>query len=208
MMRFALAVLGLVSTALATADTPRVDPSRYSQAVTDCDRRASHPEDPHKVVPGLTQAQIDLPAAIAACRADLAKDEGNPRLLYQLARVLAYSGAGAEGLPYIERAAALGYPQAQFVAGYLYLDGILQAPKDPCRAGTLIRDSAINGRMAGLVGFPAYVLEGRFKGCGVRQDREEMQGFLAAAKAAKPDYYQSLLIADLARQLAAPAPVR
>ena len=30
----------------------RFDPSKYSQAVTDCDRMASHPDDPHRIAPG------------------------------------------------------------------------------------------------------------------------------------------------------------
>jgi hypothetical protein len=36
----------------AAAPVVRFDPSKYSQAVTECDRLASHPEDPHRVAPG------------------------------------------------------------------------------------------------------------------------------------------------------------
>jgi hypothetical protein len=179
------------------------DPSPYSQAVTDCDRRASHGDDPFKVAPGLERPQMDLPAAIRACEADLKKDPGNPRLLYLLARVLTYSGRVGEALPYIEKSASLKYPQSLFVTGYLYLDGAYQAPKDPCRAGELIRESAIYGRLAGQVGFPKYVLDGRFKGCAVRQDTAELAGFLAAAKASKPEYYVELLVDVLQKEVAA-----
>ncbi|MCU0759504.1 MAG: hypothetical protein MUF07_09995 [Steroidobacteraceae bacterium] len=179
------------------------DPSPYSQAVTDCDRRASHDDDPFKVTPGLERPQMDLPAAIRACEADLKKDPGNPRLLYLLARVLTYSGRVGEALPYIEKSASLKYPQSLFVTGYLYLDGAYQAPKDPCRAGELIRESAIYGRLAGQVGFPKYVLDGRFKGCAVKQDKEELAGFLAAAKASKPEYYVELLVDVLQKEVAA-----
>jgi hypothetical protein len=185
------------------AEARTFDPSPYSQAVTDCDRRASHDDDPFKVAPGRERPQIDLPAAIRACDADLKRDPGNPRLLYLLARVLTYSGRVGEALPYIEKSAALKYPQSLFVTGYLYLDGAYQAPKNACRAGELIRESAVYGRLAGQVGFPKYVLDGRFQGCAVKQDPEELAGFLAAAKAAKPEYYTDLLVDVLQKEVAA-----
>ncbi len=146
---------------------------------------------------------MDMNAAIAACRADLKNDPTNPRLIYQLARALTYSGHVDEGLPLIEQATRMGYAQAVFVTGYLYLDGAYKAPKNPCRAGELIRESALRGRMAGEVGFPAYVLEGRFKGCAVKQDPAELVRFLEAAKARKPEYYPGLLIDTLLREIKA-----
>lgn len=196
-------VLALACGPAFASEAKTFDPSPYSQAVTDCDRRASHDDDPFRVAPGLDRPQIDLPAAIRACAADLKKDPGNPRLLYLLARVLTYSGRVGEALPYIEQSARLKYPQSLFVAGYLYLDGAYQAPKDACRAGELIRESAIYGRLAGQVGFPKYVLDGRFRGCAVRQDMEELAGFLAAAKASKPEYYVDLLVDVLQKEVAA-----
>jgi hypothetical protein len=196
-------VLALACGPALASEAKTFDPAPYSQAVTDCDRRASHDDDPFKVSPGLERPQIDLPAAIRACEADLRKDPGNPRLLYLLARVLTYSGRVGEALPYIEKSAGLKYPQSLFVTGYLYLDGAYQAPKDACRAGELIRESAIYGRLAGQVGFPKYVLDGRFKGCPVRQDTAELAGFLAAAKASKPEYYVDLLVDVLQKEVAA-----
>ena len=81
------------SAAVAAGSSPKVfDSSRFSQSVTECDRMASHPDDPNKVIPGLERAQMDLEAAIVTCRADLAKDSANPRLLYLLARALTYAG--------------------------------------------------------------------------------------------------------------------
>ncbi len=194
--------LGGAATTATASESRTFNPAPYSQAVTDCDRRASHDDDPFKVAPGHERPQIDLPAAIVACGADLKKDPGNPRLLYLLARVLTYSGRVAEALPLIEKSASLKYPQSLFVTGYLYLDGAYQAPKNACRAGELIRESAVYGRMAGQVGFPKYVLDGRFKGCAVAQDPKELAGFLAAAKASKPDYYVELLIDVLQKQVA------
>ena len=39
--------------ALADGDFRPFDPSKYSQAVTDCDRLAAHPDDPYHVAPGI-----------------------------------------------------------------------------------------------------------------------------------------------------------
>ncbi len=199
----------LLSGAVLSFETRTFDPSLYSQAVTECDQLAAHSADPFKVVPGLSSSEVNLPKAIKACKADLAKDPGNPRLQYLLARALTFSSLWEEGLPLIERAAALHYPQALFVTGYLYLTGEYDAPTNACRAGELIRESALYGRRAGQVGFVAWHLAGRFDTCEVRQDRDEMLAFLGAARGDKPDFYTSLLIDDLERQLRGiPTPVR
>jgi len=170
------------------------DPSTYSQQVTECDRLASHPDDPHRVAPGLERPQIDLPKAIEACKAAVARDPGNPRLNYLLGRTLGYSGRGAEGLGNRKVAVDADYPQALFVIGYMSLTGMNQQPKDVCGGAELIRRSALQGRIAGQLGFPRYVLSGLFDACPVRKDKTEMLGFVAAArKQSKGDYYQGLL---------------
>lgn len=198
-------IVGLAVAAEPAASSPKkFDATRFSQTLTQCDRMASHGDDPFHVAPGLEKADMDLPAAIVACQSDVQKDPGNPRLLYQLGRSLAYSGRGTEGIPYVVKSAALGYPQAMFVGGYLYLEGIYSAPKNACKAAAMIHESAQYGRMAGQVGFPAWYLAGRFKGCDVRQDPAEMISFLEAAKATKPEFYHQLLIEDLLRQLRQP----
>lgn len=177
------------------------DASRWSREPTDCDRLAAHPADPERVTPGV-EPIVDLPAAIAACRADLVRDPTNPRLNYQLARALTYSGAGREALPHLERAVAAKYPQALFVTGYVMLDGMAGIAADPCRAASLIHESAVHGRLAGLIGYPAYVLAGRFDGCeGLPRDPAHLRSMLATARAGKLDYYQGLLVAALEREL-------
>ncbi|HPF26246.1 MAG TPA: hypothetical protein P5528_13825 [Steroidobacteraceae bacterium] len=202
----------LVSVALAVAlpaqsqtTTPSwqsFDPSTFSENVTKCDQLAGHPDDPNKVVPGLERPEMDLPAGIKACKDELKRDPNNPRIQYLLARVLTYSGRVEEAIPYIEKSAAANYPQSLFVTGYLYLSGAYKAQKNPCRAAELIYQSALYGRRAGLLGYPATVLAGDFKGCPTRQDPEEMLQFVARAKEiAKPSYYEELLIDSLNREL-------
>lgn len=188
---FAAAV---ASQAVLAQELRPFDPSTYSQQVTECDRLASHPDDPHRVAPGLERPQIDLPKAIEACKAAVARDPGNPRLNYLLGRTLGYSGRGAEGLGNRKVAVDADYPQALFVIGYMSLTGMNQQPKDVCGGAELIRRSALQGRIAGQLGFPRYVLSGLFDACPVRKDKTEMLGFVAAArKQSKGDYYQGLL---------------
>jgi hypothetical protein len=177
------------------------DPGLYSQEVTECDRQASHKDDPFHVLPGLSSSQMNLEAAIAACLADVERDPENPRLRYQLARSLGYSGRGSEATPHREAAVAANYPQALFVVGYLHLYGLNGARQDTCRAAELIRRAAQYGRLAGQVGFPRYVLAGRFDGCEVRKDTDEMRSFLEDAADSTGDYYQGLLIEMLLEDL-------
>lgn len=182
------------------------DPSRYSQQPTECDRLASHPDDPNRVAEGRERRDIDLPKAIAACEAAVRADPKNPRLNYQLARVYGYAGQGEKSLPYRRAATEADYPQALFVVGYITLLGMNKQPQDTCGAAELIRRSAHQGRLAGQLGFVHYVVTGRFDACPVQKDAVEMQGFLdAAKKQIGGDYYQSLLVEQLERQLRARA---
>jgi hypothetical protein len=189
----------LIAAALAAApavadEALKFDASKYSQEVTGCDLLASHPDDPFKVAPGLQKPQMDLPAAIGACQAAVARDPANPRLNYQLGRVYGYSGQGEKAGPYRDVALAADYPQALFVYGFLHLDGENKATKDPCLAGELMRRSALYGRIAGQIGFPFWSLKGRFAGCAVKQDPKEMLGFLEAADKQTSDFYRETAI--------------
>jgi TPR repeat protein len=191
-----------ISPARAEEAARRFDPSTFSQVPTACDLLASHPDDPNRVAPGRDRAEIakDFPGAIAACRSAVERDPANPRLQYQLARVLGYSGQGKFAMPHRAKAVEGRYPQALFVVGFLYLTGQNENPKDPCRAGELMRESAIEGRIAGQVGFPRYAMQGLFEGCEVKVERAEMLGFLdAAAKQVSGDYYRTMLV-ELVRE--------
>ena len=196
------AVAGGMDPARAEEAAQRFDPSTFSQMPTACDVLASHPDDPNRVAPGRDRAEIakDFPGAVAACRSAVERDPGNPRLQYQLARVLGYSGQGALAMPHRAKAVEGRYPQALFVVGFLYLTGQNENPKDPCRAGELMRESAIEGRIAGQIGFPRYAMQGLFEGCDVKVERTEMLGFLdAVAKQVAGDYYRTMLV-ELVRE--------
>jgi TPR repeat protein len=183
------------ATSVLAAKFVAFDPSRYSQEITECDRLASHPDDPFKLAAGVSEGKVDLAKAIPACLEAVTRDPKNPRLNYMYGRVLGYAGRGAEALPYREAAVDGDYPQALFVIGYITLYGYNFQPKDVCRAGELLHRSALHDRIAGQLGFPRYVLEGRFDTCpGVRRDPAEMLEFVAAArKQFGSDYYKGLL---------------
>lgn len=195
------AVVGLVTSATLAAESEVYDPSRYARAVTECDRLAAHTEDPYKVSPGVSESAVDLPAAISACLKDVEADPQNPRLLYQLGRAQAYAGQIEASLPNLEKSVDAHYPQAQFVLGYLLLDGRLKAPVDRCRAMELFRKSAAQARMASQIGLPAWSLAGRFENCANAPTTDELLDLLKAARAQKPKFYPELLIEDLERQL-------
>lgn len=180
------------------------DRADWSQAVTDCDRLAGHPNDPGRVAArGLEQDEIDLPAAIEACRAAVEADPDNPRLNYQLGRVYGYSGRHAEGDVHRDRALKAGYPQSLFVYGYIRLDNWDGRGADACYGGELIRRSAAAGRFAGLVGFPHYYLQGRFAACKEypQLDVAEMKSFLERAGREADGYYQRILVESLQARL-------
>lgn len=185
----ALATLTMVSAgSVGAVEIPKYDPTKYSNKVTGCDLLAGHPQDPHKVVVGIETKDMDLPAAVGACKAAVERDPTNPRLNYQLGRSLGYSGLGAQALPYREVALAAGYPQAVMVYGFLHLTGWNEARLDKCLAGELHYRSARDGLAAER--FVWWALDGAFDGCAtVKVDNKEMLGFLDAADKKTRDAY-------------------
>ncbi|MCY3606553.1 MAG: tetratricopeptide repeat protein [Gammaproteobacteria bacterium] len=205
-MKKLIAVCGLLAFGGISAETLEWDASPYSQNVTPCDLATAHPLDPNKVAPGVSQAEMDFPSAIAACEAAVAEDPDNPRLRYQLARVYTYSGQTGKGWPHMEVAVAAEYPQALFVSGYMQYLGYPDTGGDACRAGRLIRRSAEYGRLAAQVGFAHYALDGGFDGCEGLVDPAEMLEFLAAAAEATDDYYATMAIGMLKSEIQATWP--
>lgn len=207
-----VAAVASVFSAHAREDDPFADIAVYereahSRDVTVCDTLAGHPDDPEKVTPGLSRAEMDVEAAIAACVEAVADDPANPRLNYQLARAYGYAGRHEEGAPARLAALNAGYPQSLFVFGYIRLSGWDGAPADPCYGGELVRRSAEAGRFAGLVAFPHYATRGVFAACGdyPAMNADEMLGFLSAARDQEPDFYKQLLIEQLEDRVTAMA---
>lgn len=163
--------------------------------MTECDHLLSHPEDPDRVAPGVEDPLLF--AGTAACRDAVEKDPNNPRLRYQLGRVLFYSGSASDSLPHLEFAAANGSEQAQFVLGYITDEGFQGIKKEPCKVEDLWVRSARNGRFAARVSYPRHVAHGKFDGCDIQASPSEIRSFLEAAKAQAAGYYQQLLVDEV-----------
>ena len=202
-MKKLIAVCGLLAFAGASAESLEWDPSKYSQEITPCDLAATHPLDPNRVAPGVSQEEMNFPSATAACEAAVAADPENPRLQYQLARVYTYSGKTELGWPHMEVAVAAEYPQALFVSGYMQHLGLSPVERDACTAGRLIRRSAEYGRLAGRIGFVRYALDGGFEGCEGLIEAAQLRDFLAAAAESTGNYYQTMLIGMLHKEVEA-----
>jgi len=171
-------------------------------AVTDCDRLASHPEDPDSIAPGIPTSKVDLPKAIAACTAAVAADPASARERYQLARVLAYSGDTARAVVEMKRSADEGYRQAQFVYGLFVDRQRPDAPTDICVAEDYWLKAARNGRQAARVIYVQQVFRGRFDSCHVQASATEIGQLLDAAAGEARDFYERLLIDELRDRLA------
>lgn len=196
-----LAIVGVAAPLQAEVAWKSFDATPYFAEPSECDRLAAHPDDPYRLAPGVPTSLMDRPAAIRACRAELAKSTRHPRLAYQLARALTYDGRVTEALPYLEQSATAGYPQSLFVLGYLYLEGAYRAPRDVCRASELIREAALYGRTAALLGYPAYVLTGRFDACERKADPEELLAFVKRAREERLEFYPAVLAETLQQTL-------
>lgn len=196
-----------LSARLGARARPEAAPPQYAKAapkaaatavvVTDCDRLASHPEDPDIVAPGVPGSKVDVPKAIVACTAAVERDPANLRQRYQLARVLAYGGDSRRATEEMKRAADGGYRQAQFVYGLFVARGRPDAPTDICIAEHYWLEAARAGRQAARVIYAQSVLRGRFATCPVHAPATEIGQLLDAAAAEARDFYERLLIEEL-----------
>lgn len=198
----ALAVLAMISLPAMAQEKAADTAVPWSTEVTACDRLTAHGLDPHAVAPGQGRADIlaHIEEAEAACRAAVAEDPENPRLNYQMGRLLGYSGRGEEAMPFRMKAVELDYPQSLFVIGFLYSTGNTIDRKDICRTGELWRKSAQKGLLSGQISFSRWAILGRFSECpSVTVDATEIIGFLTAADEQTDRYYEGMVIEDYLR---------
>jgi TPR repeat protein len=87
-----------------------------------CDLLAAHPDN-NVFVAGVELDTIDPAKAVPACRAAVAANPTNPRLIYNLARSLERQGAAREAMELYRRSAEIGYEHAQNDLGNALLLG-------------------------------------------------------------------------------------
>ena len=148
--------------------------------VTECDRLATHPDDPDRVAPGLESNEVDLPAAERACRAAVAADPRHARSQYHLGRTLYYQGKFEESLPPLRAATDGGYRQAIFVLGYILADG--KVTRDNCKAGELwLRSAGLEHPWSGFH-LVEKALAGRFAQCSFKLSDADLKRYLTLAE--------------------------
>jgi len=177
--------------------------AQAADEATQCDRLASHPEDPDRITPAVETKDLKFDLAIKACEADLAKDPNNARLHYLLGRLLFYNNQNERAVQEVRLSADKGYRQAQFVFGAFINNKRPFAPTDICLVEQYWLKSAQAGRQAARLSYVRHVVKGKFAGCKVQASKPEMQALLDTAGKDSPGYYERLLIEDLTEQLQA-----
>lgn len=145
-----------------------------------CAERASHPDDPDRIRPGLEREEMDLAAATEACRRAVADDPADARSAYHLGRALYYGGDRSQATPHLERAAEAGYGQSIFVLGYV-LSVAPKSPADLCRAGELWRRAAGLDHPWSGYHLVEKQLDGKFRGCSFKLGPRELRRYMALA---------------------------
>lgn len=85
---------------------------------TECDEEAADPVDPEKLSPGVSEANLNVRRALRACAFSLASDPANPRLLFQLGRVLDVARRHDWANAYYDAAIAGNYGAAMVNRGF------------------------------------------------------------------------------------------
>ncbi|QFT34437.1 Putative beta-lactamase HcpC precursor [Labrenzia sp. THAF82] len=91
--------------------------------VTACDLLAAHPADPQRVAPSIRDGLINIRDAVILCGFALVEDPGNPRLQFQLGRVLDVAKRFEWAKAFYKLAADQNYSAALTNLGYMYYSG-------------------------------------------------------------------------------------
>jgi uncharacterized protein len=159
-----------------------------SQLVTNCDVEAGDPADPQRVVPGVGNEGINLRIALRNCVSALAADEDNPRLQFQLGRVLEVSQKYDWAAEYYQLAARSQYSAALTNLGHMHRLG-LGRPVDYVKALDFFRQAAALGNLRARVNVGAAYVRGQ----GVPAMPEEgVLWYQLAASAGWPQAFNSL----------------
>ena len=134
--------------------------------VTECDRLATHPDDPVRMVAGVRFTDIDVEAAISACDEATAGYPDSGRLRFNLGRALDRAGRSDEARAAYQQAAESGHAYAAYNIAVMHLHGSGFAEDRP-KAFELFQKSFTMGALAG--GFTAgHML---WRGDGVPEDK-------------------------------------
>jgi uncharacterized protein len=121
-------------------------PAHAEDARVLCDRSAasSYDETRPAGIAGVNQDAIVVKQALDACRAAYEANKGDARLAFQLGRVLARDGKGAEAIALYQAAAKAGHATAMVNLGAEV------EPKQPAEAFALYKQAAEKGHVLGM----------------------------------------------------------
>lgn len=130
-----------------------------SSAEAVCDLLAADPHDPDRVGPGIHGAIVNTRLALRACTAAVAQDFLNPRLSFQLGRVLDLVERFEEAEFFYRRAREQSYPAASERLGVLYKWG-KGRQQDHAEAAKYFREAAPKGHPRAQLNLGKAYLEG------------------------------------------------
>jgi TPR repeat protein len=170
----AYAILARARLAALTGGTPE----QVIAFVRDCDRLAANPDDTARRsgVGGIPWELLDPTQAVPACQAAAAAQPDDPRLMYQLGRVLDKQGASTQALSWYRKASDSGYLEAMNNLGIMYLNG-RGVGRDDTEALRLFRKAADGGSADAMTNLGLMYYHGR----GVAPNPEEAVRLLRKA---------------------------
>lgn len=167
---------------------------------TECDRLASSRYVRQRLAPPRSRDEIDVPAAIEQCEADLARLPDDPRIHFHLGRLYGYSGDRDLSRFHREAAAAAGNHNAIFLLAYLdFLTSSDEGAR--CGAVTEMRRAARLGNYSAQLYYSAARLDGRIRHCGGLASEAEVHAYLEAAQPQVDGFFETLLVDHLLREV-------
>ena len=144
----------------------------------ECDRLAGAPTDPNREGPGVAFDRIDTVAAIESCGQALARNLGNSRVIFNLAR------ANDRAARLYRLAADQGYTAARHSRGVFHLEGLGGLAPDARAAARLFKLAADRG--FALSQYNLAVLYASGDGGLVKDEREAARLYKLAADQGDP----------------------
>jgi ketosteroid isomerase-like protein len=197
----ALAVRPAAAAAIATdSRAPKQWNPASRTVVTQCDLLTSSRYDRTRLAKPVARDEIDVPAAIKQCEADLVTYPDDPRILFQLGRLYGYSGDREKTLASRKAAAAAGNHNAIFLLASLDWS----AAKDDvsrCAAAQGMRLAADRGNYSAQLTYAAFYLEGRFTPCADVATADQVAAFVKAARPVVDGFFETRFAEHLAADL-------
>jgi TPR repeat protein len=133
------------------------------QATQACDLAAASPYDRARPagIAGVSIGKIDPKVARPACENALAVAPNNPRLLYQMGRVLDAARDEVQARVFYTKAAEQGYAEAQASLGSYYASGKGGIARNDEKAARLYQLSADQGSSFGQTNLGSFYRDGR-----------------------------------------------